>query len=72
MTYEIIARWESRGGKHYAELHHDGEHAFYRGNGCGGNMGLISCDAAIGELQAKVDSVYCLPDSAKTPMRRVV
>lgn len=70
MTYELIAKWESRSGKDYAELYHDGTAAFYRGNGCGGNMGIKDRETAIAELQVKVDSGYFLPDSAKTPMKR--
>jgi hypothetical protein len=71
MFYEVIARWESKTGKHWAELHHDGTAAFYRGEGCGGNMGICDKDSAISVLQMKVDSGYFLPDSAKTPMKRV-
>lgn len=71
MKYEVIARWESKTGKHWAELYHDGIAAFYRGEGCGGNMGVCSIDTAITQLQAKVDSGYFLPYSAKTPMRRI-
>jgi hypothetical protein len=71
LIYELMARWESRSGKWWANLYHDGEHAFYRGVGCGGNMGLITWEAAIVELQAKVDSGYFQPDALKIPMKRV-
>lgn len=71
MNYEVIARWESKSGKHWAELYHDGVAAFYRGVGCGGNIGICDKDTGIAELQRKVDSGYFLPDSAKTPMKRV-
>lgn len=71
MSYTVIARWESRSGKHWAELYHDGTAAFYRGVGCGGNLGVIGEAEAVAEMQRKVDSGYFLPDSAKTPMKRV-
>jgi hypothetical protein len=70
-SYEAVARWESRSGKWWAELFHDGAHAFYRGVGCGGNMGIIGEPEAIAEMQRKVDSGYFQPDAAKTPMKRV-
>lgn len=36
---EVVARWESRGGKDWVELCHD-EHGFsYHGNGCRGWFG---------------------------------
>lgn len=66
----LIAKWESRSGKYYAELFHDGESAFYCGDDCGGNLGLMSKESAITTLQARVDSGYFLPDAAKTPMKR--
>lgn len=71
MTYEVIARWESKSGKYWAELHHDGQAAFYRGPGCGGNLGLVDRTTAIEKLQALVDTGYFLPDSAKTGMKMV-
>jgi hypothetical protein len=77
----IIARWESRGGKHWVELYAD-EHGYgYDGNGCGGDFhprtklcifGSIPASSdshARALMQAKVDSGYFLPDDAKTPMR---
>jgi hypothetical protein len=71
--YELIAKWESRSGKHFAELYRDGAgYAYYRGNGCGGNLGNLSEADAITLMQSKVDSGYFLPDDAKTPMKRTV
>jgi hypothetical protein len=68
---QIIARWESRSGKHWVELEYDGIAAIYRGNGCGGCMGKMSQEQALTEMQKRVDSGYFLPDAAKTPMKRV-
>jgi hypothetical protein len=68
----VVARWESSGGKHWAELHDNGDGSFsYRGNGCGGFMGAMSQALAIAELERKVGDGYFLPDVAKTPMKRV-
>jgi hypothetical protein len=49
--YEAIARWEAKGRKRWLELYRDetrdGKLAFfYRGEGCGGNMGYMPSDAA--------------------------
>ena len=67
----IIARWESRGGKHWVELEQTEFGFSYRGNGCGGVMAAKKEYDALQELMVKVNSGYFLPDSAKTPMRRV-
>lgn len=68
----VLAMWISRGGAHYALLRKvDGCYS-YSGNGCGGQLGAVdSDDAAVAIIQARVDSGYFLPDSAKTPMKRV-
>lgn len=67
-----IARWESRGGAHYAVLHESNGCYSYTGNGCGGGLGAVeSREAAVAIVQARVDSGYFLPDSAKVPMKRV-
>jgi hypothetical protein len=71
VTNTLIARWESRSGKHWAELYHDGTAATYKGNDCGGCFGALDVATAITMMQSRVDSGYFLPDSAKTPMHRV-
>ncbi len=72
----MIARWESRGGKHYAELYHTATGYGYRGNGCGGSLATVATAAtaatAVTIMQARVDSGYFLPDKAVLPMVRVV
>jgi hypothetical protein len=71
--YELIARWESKSGKYWADLYRDSDgYCFYRGEGCGGNMGKMEQSSAIESLQLRVNGGYFLPDSHKTPMRRVV
>lgn len=71
------ARWESRGGKHWVELFVNPDasephrRAFYRGEGCGGNLGAMTAEAAVTHMQGRVDSGEFLPDAAKMPMRRV-
>ena len=65
----ILARWESCGGKHWAELYAD-EHGYgYEGNGCGGTIPASSDSHARALMQVKVDSGYFLPDDARMPMR---
>ncbi len=69
----MIAKWESRGGKHYAELYHNAGCYGYKGNGCGGSLGpLATKEKAIAIMQARVDSGYFLPDKAVLPMKRVI
>jgi hypothetical protein len=63
----ILARWESCGGKHWAELYAD-EHGYgYEGNGCGGTIPASSDSHARALMQVKVDSGYFLPDDARMP-----
>jgi len=67
-----LAMWVSRGGAHYAVLHKSDGCYSYTGNGCGGGLGAVESDeAAVAIMQARVDSGYFLPDSAKLPMKRV-
>ncbi len=66
--YTLTERWESKSGKHWAELYTDGDgYMFYRGNGCGGNLGQSR-----ESFDEKIQNGYFLPDNAKTPMHRVV
>ena len=80
-----LARWESRGGKHWVELHKSicppgrlpcsPSYSYSSCNG-GGNLGTVRAidaeKAAVAIMQARVDSGYFLPDDAKLPMKRVV
>ena len=68
----VLARWESRGGAHYVELHESAGGYGYTGNSCGGGLGAVeSNEAAIAIMQARVDSGYFLPDNAVVPMKRI-
>jgi hypothetical protein len=72
MRQTIIARWESRSGKHWANLieHEDGCYT-YDSPDAGGCIGVLPRGEAMETMQGKVASGYFLPDNAKTPMRRV-
>jgi hypothetical protein len=71
---KVLARWESRGRAHYAELEDRDGYYGYSGNGCGGTLpSPITTDAqAVRYMQAKVDQGYFLPDRAIVPMKRVI
>lgn len=83
MQDDLIASWESISGKHWVSLYQcKSKQAFgvvgtsYRyvsNGGAGGYLGVLSSpDVAIATMEQKVASGYFLPDSAKTPMKRVV
>ena len=68
----VLARWESRGSKHWVVLRGADGCYSYRGNDCGGSLGrLKTIDDAVVVMQAKINSGYFLPDSAKLPMKRI-
>ena len=69
-----IGRWESRGGKYYAELWHGRYDYRYRGTWGGGSIcnPNFSADAAVLVMQARLARGCFLPDNAKVPMKRVV
>lgn len=69
----MIAKWESKSGKHYVNLIKYGEGYGYTSSDGGGYFGNLSCnEEAIALMQAKVDNGYFQPDANKTPMHRVV
>lgn len=77
---KLIARWESRGGKYYAELFYNPSFklangnvvidAYYQGNGCGGSVPATSEETAIAWMENRVASGYFQADANKTPMHR--
>ncbi len=72
-TLDPIARWESKTGKYWVALFSDGVSAWYNSDNGVGSLGKITNDAAaIATMQTKVDTGYFLPDTAKTPMRKVI
>lgn len=66
-----IARWESKSGKHWVDLLHDGTFAAYTAPNCGGYLGTMTPNAAISAMQQRVDTGYYQPDANKTPMKKV-
>lgn len=55
----LIARWQTRGGKHWYELFEQdfqGKPSYhYNGDNCGGNIGWSTRDKAIQNIQTRVD-----------------
>jgi hypothetical protein len=72
MSVIVVARWESRSGKHWVELEWlTRTHYGYRANGSGGLLASgLTREAAIAEMKRRVDAGLFQPDNAKTPMRR--
>ncbi len=50
----MIARWETRGKKHWYELHKDTIGYWYRMDGGGGNLGPMTQESAISFLETKI------------------
>lgn len=70
----LVARWESSRGAHVVELHkaNGSAYQYVDGDNHRGYLEAEDRDAAISEIQTKVDTGFFLPDNAKRPMRRVV
>jgi len=68
-----IGRWESRGGKYYAELWRGRYDYSYQGTWGGGSIcnPNFPTEAAVLVMQARLARGCFLPDNAKTPMKRV-
>lgn len=65
-----IARWESRGGKHFAELYDNGDGTYsYRSDGASGYMGAMSLEQAMSEMEKKIK--YLAPSALKLGLMRV-
>jgi hypothetical protein len=69
---QIIARWESKSGKHYAELYEDRWGFGYTSNKAGGFLGSISRGTALEIMNGKIVMGYFQPDKNKTPMKQVI
>jgi hypothetical protein len=69
-----LARWESKGGAHYAELHEErpaGKEPYYhyKGSGAMGVLGAKSAVDAVNAMTPKLQPGYFHPDNAKSPMQ---
>jgi hypothetical protein len=70
----IIAKWESRSGKHWVQLIKQGSGYSYTSPDAGGSLGSnVTTDAqAIQALADKVLTGYFQPDANTTPMQRTI
>jgi hypothetical protein len=72
MNDKVLARWESKSGKHWVELtQSESGAAFYNAPQAVGSLGMVKDIDAIAEMQKRVDLGYFQPDANKTPMKRV-
>jgi hypothetical protein len=69
---QVIARWESKSRKWWAELTVDAWGYSYRGVDCGGSLGDLTGLQAIEQMQSRVDNGYFQPDANTSPMLRVI
>lgn len=69
----LVARWQTRGGKHWLELYRfENGGYFYRGNGCGGNLSKLESDNDAIEYMVKGPVTYCVPDNSKLGLIRTI
>jgi hypothetical protein len=72
MSEKILARWESKSGKHWVDLIQYESGGFgYSAPGQSGTLARGEDVEAISEIQRRVDLGYFQPDANKTPMKRV-
>ena len=71
MEKTLVAKWESKSGKHFAELWRDAYGYSYKGVDCGGNLGTLKEAEAIEVLEMRVLTGYFQPDANTTPMKRI-
>lgn len=69
---ELVARWESKGGKHWVELykHPTGGYS-YRAPDAGGAFGIADEPQVMQMMEQKLREGYFTPDSSKHPLKRV-
>ena len=70
---KIVARWESRGGKHYVELRRGRYDYGYDANSAAGSIcnPNVTIEEAVMVVEAMLARGCFLPDSAVLPMKRV-
>lgn len=67
---KVIARWESKSGKHWVEIRRsESGFLYYDAPGAHGSFGNITEDEAIQQIEARVEDFQ--PGSNKTPMIRM-
>jgi hypothetical protein len=69
----IVARWESRSGKHFVELYEDSYGFWYKHGPTGrgiGSLGQISREQAIAEMEKRLE--WLTPDNLKTGLKRTM
>jgi hypothetical protein len=68
----IVARWESKSGKHWVELTRSEYGVSYSAPQACGTFAKDATDAeAIADMAQRVALGYFQPDANKTPMKRV-
>lgn len=68
----VVMRYESRGGKYWAQLEQDHLGFCYSANDGCGSFGNMSEQDARAEFVRRVENGYFLPDAAKTAMARTI
>lgn len=71
MSDKVVIRYESVGGRHWAELIEKTDCWFYKGNDSGGTIYADTEKVAIQLFLDKVEGGYFLPDNAVKKMVRV-
>lgn len=67
-----IARWESKSGKHWVNLHSDKWGHHYESPGAFGSLGnKMTDEKALENMEFKISMGGFQPDANKTPMKRV-
>lgn len=66
----VVAKWESKSGKHWVTLTRDKHGYSFRAGGAGGYLGNVSESDAVKEMERRVAMGIYQPDANKTPMRR--
>jgi len=70
----VVARWQSRGGKHWVDLRHGRYDYGYAANGAGGSVcnPNLTIEEAVLVVEAMLARGCFLPDNAVLPMKRIM
>lgn len=69
---KVVARWESEGGKFFAELYQDEWGFGYTGTNCGGNLGKIHESDALDFMEKRTLGSAGYFHPGKRPMRQMI